>query len=455
MNGNRHIIKKMSPSGKNVEKYYEIYPADRLEGVVRVQGSKNGALPMMAAAILTEEQVCLSHCPRISDVFNTIEILQKMGVRSTWRGEGLVLDASGFSADFPGEIPADCMRSSVLLLGAMLARAGKARIPYPGGCKIGKRPVDIHVNILRQLGCKVEEREKEIRAEAGENFGKEGIRNIDLPFPSVGATENAMLVSVVSKGTTIIHGAAREPEIAALGEMLNLMGGRIFGAGTSCVSVEGVKKLRGCRMKVPGDRIVAGTYLTAAAATGGEIVLSGVPSKQLESVLVLLSRMGCTISVWQEKDQPCIALKRKGELSFRGKIKTRVYPGFPTDMQSQFGVLLAGIPGEHLIQETIFESRFLSLLELRKMGADIRQEVQDPSVLRIYGGKPLRGCPVQGTDLRGTAALAIAALTARGVTSLSGIPYLLRGYEDLIGDLSCLGARIEERGTESRKEPEL
>ena len=432
-----------------METYYEITPAEKLQGYVPIQGSKNAVLPMLAASLLTEEPISFVGCPDITDVRHTICILRLLGARCVCKGSEWLVDASEISKNgfeqkkyiLYDERCGSFMRASILFLGAMLGRFGQAFVPYPGGCKIGTRPINLHLQIVRDLGGHVEEQCCGIYADGkGMKGGK-----ICLPFPSVGATQNAMLMAVLLKGTTVIEGAAREPEIVSLAELLNRMGGKVFCAGTKQIMIEGVERLHGCRMSVPKDRIVAGTYLTAIAAVGGQGVFAGVQPKELEKVLILLSKMGCKIRTWFERECPYISIEKDGTLAFGRCLRTEIYPGFPTDLQSQFGVLLATVPGEHKIKETIFENRFDSLMELNKMGGHIYKDETESSIVHILGGRPLLGARVHGYDLRGAAALAIAGLKADGVTKLSGIEYLLRGYEDFIGDMAALGAKITER----------
>ena len=404
-----------------------------LEGSVVVQGSKNAALPMMAASLLHRGVSVLRGCPKITDVYCMEEILNSLGAVSRWEGKNLYLDCSG--ADLT-EIPAAAtgrMRSSVILLGAMLGRSGRGVIGYPGGCVIGKRPVDIHLHVLRRFGAKVDERQSCITAEAG------CLRGAEIVFPrrSVGATEQAVLAAVLASGRTVLHNCAREPEIVWLCRYLRGMGARICGEGSGSICICGVSCLRGGDITVPADRIVAGTYLCAAAATRGKIVLENPPEGELDAFLKLYRKIG---GQYEGKSGKLIADGREVGIPLPF-VETEEYPGFPTDLQSPVMAVLATIAGESRIRENIFEDRFKISGELNRMGADVRICGREA---RIRGTERLQGCRMTARELRGGAGLVVAALAAGGTSVIEGYSHIRRGYEHICGDLAGLGAGIRE-----------
>jgi UDP-N-acetylglucosamine 1-carboxyvinyltransferase len=319
-----------------------------------------------------------------------------------------------------------------MMLGALLGRCGEASTGYPGGCSIGKRPIDLHLYALRQLGAEITEKDGKIEARSERLRGG----TIIFPFPSVGATENALLAAVTAEGTTVIHGAAKEPEIVELCRMLTSCGARISGEGTDAISVEGVQTLHDTVFDVSGDRIVAGTYLSGVMAAGGQALLRGACPEQMERVVDAMRQMGAEISC--EKQEIRIAMKKRPESI---SVQTAPYPGFPTDLQSLMLSLLSIGTGIGRIRETIFEGRFATADQLRKMGARIEIEADGGTVL-VTGHYPLKGCPVEATDLRGGAALVVAGLSAEGVTTITNCHHILRGYEDICFDLQNLGADI-------------
>ena len=408
-----------------------------LNGSVSIQGSKNAALPMMAASLMHKGLSVLRGCPRISDVFCMEEILKDLGAVTWWEGHDLYLDCTGADGI---QIPAAYtgrMRSSVILLAPVLSRNHSCRIGYPGGCVIGKRPIDLHLMALRHLGAEIEEQEAYLSAYCGKFMGKE----IVFPHSSVGATQQAVLAAVCACGETHVYGCAREPEVVWLCRYLETMGAKIQGVGTEHLYIQGVRELGPGKFQIPPDRIVAGTYLCAAAAARSRITLENVPVGELESFLEVYRKMG----------GQCHRIG--GKLIVNGKnagfplelLETDVYPGFPTDLQSPAMAVLATIPGVSRIREKIFEDRYKLASWLCHMGAKI--EIRD-GIAVIHGGYPLKGCTVEAEELRGGAALVIAALAAEGVTSIRGCSFIERGYEHICEDLTALGGLlIKDRGT--------
>lgn len=399
-----------------------------LYGEITVQGSKNAALPMMAAALLCKEEVILRHVPDIEDVRVMLEILKNLGCGVVRKEDELILCARQLCSDTVPEALSGKMRSSVLLLGALLGRSGQARLSYPGGCAIGSRPIDFHLQGLAQMNAAIQKTDDGILAQAVSLKGAE----IRLPFPSVGATENLILAAVLADGITIIRNCAREPEIAALCRLLVRMGAQILGIGTEKLIIAGVKELHGARMRVEGDRIVAGTWLLCAAACGGMIEIADFCPEQLGALYPVLRKSGCTLLPWRER----MMIQSDGQLRGAGALRTEPYPGFPTDLQSLILAAFSMAQGQTSVEETIFENRFLAVPELNRMGANIRVEGRKAVV---SGGCRLVGTKVTASDLRGGAALVLAGLAAQGETCIRGCEHILRGYEDLPGKLSGLG----------------
>ncbi|HJA70777.1 MAG TPA: UDP-N-acetylglucosamine 1-carboxyvinyltransferase [Candidatus Lachnoclostridium stercoravium] len=401
-----------------------------LKGRIRIQGSKNAVLPMMAASILHEGTTVIENVPRIQDVSCMMGILEYIGCDCRMDGNTLTVQAEGKLKSYVPETFVCQMRSSVILLGALLGRTGRASISYPGGCSIGKRPIDLHLAALKQLGAVICEDGKRIEAfSRGLCGGK-----IDLAFPSVGATENALLGAVRAKGTTVINGAAKEPEIAAFCRFLSGMGANIRGTGTGCLMIEGTGRFHDSVFSASGDRIVAGTYLMAAMAAGGELWADGVDPKELSAVEQVLKAAGGEVG----EAENSIFVRMSG----RPKpvtVDTGPYPGFPTDLQSPLLALMAGADGKSRIVENIFEGRYETAAQLKKMGADI--SVEGKTAI-INGREKLYGTEVEATDLRGGAALAAAALAADGVTVIRKCRHIERGYEDICRDLREAGADI-------------
>lgn len=414
--------------------YFEITGGTPLHGSITLQGSKNAALPLMAASILHPGRTTLHHVPAIRDVDVMIEILENIGCTVQKDNGTLIIDAAKAEHFEVAASLGERMRSTIILLGSMLGRAGRAKMPFPGGCIIGMRPIDIHITSLGKMGAVFEETDGMLCAVTD---GLCGTR-IHLRFPSVGATENVILAAVYARGRTRIENCAKEPEIAELCRFLREKGAKIEGEGTSCILVEGVSHLRDSTYTLMPDRIVAGTYLFAAAATRGEICLEGMRPSDMESVLDVLGRMG---AVYENREDGFYLDGRKA-INPLPVVCTETYPGFPTDLQSPLMAVLAGADGAGVIKENVFENRFRTAGQLVRMGAQI--EI-DGSCARVTGCK-LCSNTVKAPDLRGGAALALAALQADGVSTITGMEYVERGYEDLARDLRMLGAQVwEER----------
>ena len=420
--------------------FFEITGGRRLTGSIRAQGAKNSVLPILAACILAPGESVIENCPRLSDVEATVDILRQLGCTVRRSGDAVAVDASHVCG---GQVPAELMgrmRSSVIFLGAILARTGHAQMTYPGGCELGPRPIDLHLQALKTLGARVREEQGQVRCDV-----RGGLRagRICLPFPSVGATENAMIAACAAPGLTVITGAAREPEIEDLQRFLNEMGARVRGAGTPVVSVEGGRKLHGARYRIMGDRIVAATYLAAAAATAGEVEVTGVCSQHLTGVLDVLARAGCHIRVANHS----VRLRGPERLGgVPGIIRTEPYPGFPTDAQAIIMAALATGRGESRFEETIFQNRYRHVGRLARMGADITLCGRTA----LVRGASLHAAWVDSTDLRGGAALVVAALAARGTSRVGALEHIDRGYEALDRDLARLGAGIERKDDRRR-----
>lgn len=402
-------------------------------GVVRIQGAKNSVLPIAAACLLTDGVCTIENCPQIRDVQTSVEILEDLGCRCSF--EENVLTVSAKKAD-GYEIPDRLMRrmrSSIIFLGALLTRNGRARISKPGGCDIGSRPVDMHFAALARMGVTFREIHGYIECEAEKLKGAE----ILLPYPSVGATENVILAAVRAHGNTVIHNAAKEPEIEDLQNFLNEMGARISGAGTSVIRIAGVSALSGVRHRIIPDRIVAATYLCAVAATHGNALLKDVYPAHLTAFLSLLRDAGCEIEEFDDAvSVSCDGLHR---IASADVIRSMPYPGFPTDCGSPFVAMMSLAAGTTVFAETVFENRFKYIGELLRMGAKIRTEGR---VAVIDGVRKLYGADVEATDLRGGAALVVAGLAAQGRTEIGKAEYILRGYEKMDENMRVLGAEI-------------
>ena len=409
---------------------FEIKGGNRLEGEVSISGGKNAALPLIAACLLTREQVVIKNCPRIRDVEAMIEIMRALGAEAELEGNTLAICAEGLrTVVMPRELSGR-IRSSIFMLGAMAARMKAAEFYHPGGCKIGKRPIDVHLCALKQLGATICEKEGRIICRAEQLHGAV----IHLACASVGATENAMMAATLADGITIIENAAREPEIRELQDFLVSMGGKISGGGTGQIIVQGVRQLHGTEWSCMQDRIEAGTYMVAAAAAKGDVFLRYTDWEAVRTVGEVLLQSGARVRLYPEGIRVQCSRRLR-----RFDIATACYPGFPTDMQAQMCALAAGACGTSIIYENIFESRFSHALELRKMGADIRLYGR---FIRVKGVERLRGAQVTATDLRGGAALVIGGLTAEGTTRIAEIEKIERGYERLEEKMAALGGQI-------------
>ncbi|MBQ4347341.1 MAG: UDP-N-acetylglucosamine 1-carboxyvinyltransferase, partial [Firmicutes bacterium] len=411
---------------------YIIDGGRRLFGEIRAGGSKNACLPVLAAAVLLRDKCIIDNCPQISDVKHTIKLLENTGCKISQQKHRLTIEPPDIPNLDPDTSDAVKMRSSCLFLGALLGRYQKAVLPLPGGCRIGKRPIDLHLDALRAMGAQIYEDEAFIYADCKEKRLKGA--NINLPFPSVGATENIILAAVLAEGTTLLYGAAREPEIVFLADFLNSAGAKIYGAGGSAIEIEGVDALKGTECTIPPDRIEAGTLLCAAAATGGEIYVNNARPDEMRAQLDIFERIGCTLKL-PPKGIYIRAPKRPKAIS--GLI-TGPYPAFPTDMQPQLTSVLTRALGTSMIIETMFESRFHHIRELVKTGADITL-LGDRALIKGVDG--LFGCEnLVAGDLRGGAALILAALSAEGRSKVFGAEYVERGYEAFEKKLAALGA---------------
>ncbi len=403
----------------------------KLKGKIRAQSAKNAVLPLLAASILTDEQVKIRNIPIINDVENMLRILSEVGCKIKRQKDCAVIDSSNaVSHEIPARLTKE-LRSSVFMLGSVLTRFHRAKISYPGGCDIGLRPIDLHLAGLKRLGVKIVEKDGYIHCEADRLIGAE----ILLDFPSVGATENIILAAVRAEGITIIRNAAKEPEIIDLQHFLNAMGAKIHGAGGGTIVIEGVRRLHGVEYTPIGDRIEAGTYLIATATCGGEIEVQGVFPENIAALLHKLRENGCKIHIKNDR----IYLTSDGNLKSVNLVETMPFPGFPTDMQAQYAALCCTARGSTLIVENLFETRYRYAAELKKMGADIT--VRDRSAL-IRGVERLHGACVTAGDLRGGAALVLACLKAEGRSSVMDISHVDRGYADFEGKLKKLGAKI-------------
>ncbi len=402
-----------------------------LRGEIQVQGAKNAVLPILAASLVADGKCVIHNCPWLRDVEKTKQILERLGCRVTFDRGTVTVDSSTLTGCKIDERLMREMRSSIIFLGAILTAYGKAVVGMPGGCPIGLRPIDLHLKALRKMGAEITEEHGYLRCE-GENI--KGC-DIHLDFPSVGATENIMLAAVKADGITVITNAAREPEIADLANFLNSMGAKVSGAGSSVVSIEGVKKLSGSEYTIMPDRIAAQTYLIAAMITGGAIRLTCSDASHMQAGLSVLREMGGMI----RQDGSSVTLKSSGKIKNIHILKTMPYPGFPTDIQSPFMALSCVADGTSVFVENIFENRFRHVDELVRMGADIKVEGRS-AVVR--GVKKLSGANVEAHELRGGAALVLAALAAEGRSVVRGTDFIDRGYENIEGYLSACGASI-------------
>lgn len=409
----------------------EIFGGKQLSGEIKIHGSKNAVLPILAATVLNRGISVIHNCPDISDVRYMIKILEDMGCIVTAEGHTVTVDAKTICCVEVTDESVRKMRSSIILVGSLIGREKNVAISFPGGCSIGARPIDLHLKALRKLNVEIREEDGLLICKTTGLTGSD----IVLDFPSVGATENIMLAAVYSEGITTIVGAAKEPEIGELALFLNQMGAKITGAGTDTVVIEGVKRLHDVTYTLSCDRIVTGTYMAALAATGGSITLLGADCKNLYSVVMTMMDMGCIVTCRNDFITVSSAERPKAI----DVLRTSPYPGFPTDMQSQIMAALTVAKGTSVIIENIFEARYKNVGELAKMGANI---IAEGKMAVIKGVEKLHGAEVLASDLRGGAALVIAGLIAEGRTAISNVSYIMRGYEDICRDLKKLGADI-------------
>ena len=411
---------------------YIIKGGNKLEGEVKISGSKNASLPIIAATILNSGKSTLYNVPNIHDTQMMFEILKKLGGKIEKKNNKIIIDTSNINKF---EIPDDLMRqmrSSVILVGGLLGKHRKATFSYPGGCDIGARPIDLHLKNFEKLGINITKNYGNISCKCDKIMGEK----IDLDFPSVGATENLMLASVLGEGITIITNAAREPEIVNVVDFLNKMGAKIIGAGTSQIEIEGVKSLKDISYNIMPDRIEAGTFLCATAITSGKAKLTNLNPEYIIPVITKLEEAGCKIKT--DKDSiEIVAPKRLKAIN----IKTMPYPGFPTDLQSLISTTLTIARGTSVIIENIFENRYKYMQELNRMGA--KTSVEGKTAV-IKGVRKLYGAKVKATDLRGGASMVIAGLAAKGITTVENIEYILRGYENFEKKLNALNANIRK-----------
>ncbi len=412
---------------------YKIAGGTPLTGAVTISGSKNAALALMAGALLIEGEVFLHNTPQIEDVFTMIALLEGLGVQTAWQGNTLYLDTRTLRVAEPNPQLVNRMRASFYIFGPLLARLGYAKMPHPGGCQIGSRPVNFHINGLRALGATIHENGSHFYT--AQTLGLAGAR-IYLDMPSAGATQQLMTAAVYASGLTVIENAAMEPEVVNLANFLNAAGARVEGAGTSTIYIQGPATLRNqVEFSVIPDRLEAGTFALAAAITRGEVTLEKVMPEHLHALLAKLREAG--VQVRETEDSVTIrATDRPKPLD----IRTMPYPGFPTDLQQPMCALLTLADGASRVLETIYENRTQHVPELQKMGADI---VAEGRTILIRGVEKLKGARVRATDLRGGAALVVAALAAQGETSIEEIEHIDRGYEQLEQKLGSLGAQIE------------
>jgi UDP-N-acetylglucosamine 1-carboxyvinyltransferase len=406
----------------------------RLTGEVAISGAKNAALPILCAALLTREPLVLSNVPRLNDICTMLRLLEQMGVKTERDGDRVSLDASDLNNPVAPYELVKTMRASVLVLGPLLARCAEARVSLPGGCAIGARPVDQHIKGLTSMGAMISVDHGYVNAKASRLRGA----RIFTDMVTVTGTENLMMAACLADGETVIENAAREPEVVDLAQCLVSMGAQISGAGTDLIRIRGVERLHGAEHRVMPDRIETGTFLCAAAATGGEVRLNGTSAGYLDAVVDKLMDAGCDIVSEKTPSHEAIVIRAPHRLK-AVSIRTAPYPAFPTDMQAQFMAINAVADGTAIIRETIFENRFMHAVELQRLGADIKI---DGNTAVVKGVDRLQGATVMATDLRASASLVIAGLVADGETHVDRIYHLDRGYERIEDKLNALGAAI-------------
>lgn len=418
---------------------------NKLQGTIKIAGAKNAALPLMAATILTDEDVTLTNIPHVSDISTMVNLLVDLGINVTCDGtdkdcgnEGrvLIFNSKNINKHIAPYDLVSKMRASIFILGPLLARLKKAKVSLPGGCAIGTRPVDIHLKSLEALGAKIKISKGYVEAEA-----PQGLKGAEINFEkiSVGATENAMMAATLAEGETILKNSACEPEIIDLAKCLSSMGAKIKGAGTKTIKITGVKKLHGTKHKIIADRIEAGTYAIAAGITNGKILMKNVESWVLDGVKQELEKAGLKFSEIKKNE---IEVTMSSKVVKPVSISTQPFPGFATDMQAQFMTLMSIADGATTIEENIFENRFMHVLELVRMGADIESH---GNLAVVRGVKKLNGAEVMATDLRASVSLVLAGLIAKGKTTINRLYHLERGYERLAEKLVACGADIEIR----------
>lgn len=404
-----------------------------LSGTVSVHGAKNSSLPILAATLMCHGTSTIHNCPALSDVYSALRILSSLGCKCKREGNSVTVNASDASGYEVSETLMREMRSSIIFLGAILSRLGRCRLSFPGGCELGPRPIDIHLHALKKLGVKIIEDHGVLDCTLS---SRPVGTDITLPLPSVGATENIMLLASTCLGTTVIRNAAKEPEISDLASFLNSAGAEVSGAGSTTVYIKGADRLHSCEHSVMPDRIVAATYMGAAAITGGEVMIEHVTPSDMYSTMAVFEQMGCGVYPYADR----IFITAKKPLRAVKTIRTTFYPGFPTDCQPIVMAALCKAKGTSMIVENIFENRFRAAGELLRMGADIKAEGK---VAVIEGVASLSGASVVAHDLRAGAALVLAGLAAEGTTTVSGVNYIDRGYERIEHELSGLGAKIK------------
>lgn len=414
-------------------KRYIINGGNRLVGEIEISGAKNAVLPILAATALTGRKSTIFNIPNLRDVAIMREILVSLGCTVEENGSAMIIDSKSLNKTIVPEELVREMRSSIIFMGVMLARTGEAILSYPGGCEIGPRPIDLHLKALRDMGAEIEESHGQIHCKT---TGLKGA-DIQLDYPSVGATENIILAGVTAKGTTIIRNAAREPEIVDLQNYLNKSGAKISGAGTSVINIEGIENFKEVSHTIIPDRIVAGTIMTAAAITGGEVTVKDIIVDHILGIMSKLREAGVRIN----SNGNSVKILGPKNLNSIEVLQTLPYPGFPTDMQAQMMALLSIANGTSIVSETVFENRFKHGEELIRMGANIKTFGK---VAVIKGVKELTGAKVSAKDLRGGAALTLAGLIAKGTTEVHNIFHIERGYEDLHLMLQKLGADIKK-----------
>lgn len=414
---------------------YLVKGREELNGSVTVSGSKNAALPILCAALLSDKKSVIKNVPDIADIHSLVGILNEIGCNSTFENNTVIIDPSKLKYQYITQEKVCRMRASILLIGPMLARLKKIKMTFPGGCILGKRPIDTHIKAIGQLNAKIIDDRKDIYIKT------EGLKgaNIVMNEISVTATENVIMAAVLAEGITNIHLAAAEPHVQDLCKFLNKMGASISGIGTHEITIKGVKKLTGCEYKVTGDYLEAGTFAIAAALTNGEVEIKGINPAHLNSFWQKLSETGVPFTL--NKNSATIHPYKK--LKAVRKLRTAVYPSFPTDLQAPFAVLLTQCAGVSKIYETLFEGRLNYLFELEKMGAKF--EILNPHQAIVLGPVKLSGVPISSWDIRAGAAMVLAALAAKGTTEISNVGFIDRGYENLERKLKKLGAKIERK----------